>query len=324
MKITIFSPSGVILEGKRLTLAVRRLRAQGLEVALDESVRARDQRFAGDDAVRLAAIARAAADDADVALAARGGYGLTRLLDGIDWRGVAASVERGKRWVGHSDFTAFELALLAHTGASSWAGPMALSDFGREKADADGEPAVDEITNDCFLEAMRGELEAIGFRTGNGFDGLEANGLLWGGNLTMVCSLLGTAHWPRIKGGILFLEDVNEPPYRVERMLLQLLQAGVLAEQKAVLLGDFGRWKPTASDRGYRLSTAIDHVRSVCPVPILAGLPFGHVPTKLTLPVGVRAELAVDGRNAMLGWAHAHNHEHEHTHGLDDHSGHSH
>ena len=121
---------------------------------------------------------------------------------------------------------------LHHTGAGSWAGPAALDDFGRSEEDG----GVDEVTRDCFLEAMSGELEAVGFRTEAGFDGLQARGVLWGGNLTMVCSLLGTAHMPLIRGGVLFLEDVNEHPYRVERMLLQLQQAGVLARQKAVCL----------------------------------------------------------------------------------------
>jgi muramoyltetrapeptide carboxypeptidase len=101
---------------------------------------------------------------------------------------------------------------------------MACYDFGRE-AGEHGEKtveAVDEVTRDCFVEAMSGALEAVGFRTEKGFDGIGVRGTLWGGNLCMVSSLLGTPHWPRIKGGVLFLEDVNEHPYRVERSLLQL------------------------------------------------------------------------------------------------------
>jgi muramoyltetrapeptide carboxypeptidase len=105
-----------------------------------------------------------------------------------------------------------------------------------------------------------------------------------------------------VKGGLLFLEDVNEHPYRVERMLLQLLQAGVLGAQKAVLLGDFSGWKPSPLDRGYTLKGAVQQLRSATAVPILTGLPFGHGPTKLTLPVGARATLVVDGRNVLLGW----------------------
>ena len=104
---------------------------------------------------------------------------------------------------------------------------------------------------------------------------------------------------------MLFLEDVNEHPYRVERGLLQLQQAGVLAQQKAVLLGDFSGWRKSPLDRGYTLKSAVAHLRSVCSgTPILTGLPFGHVPTKLTLPVGAKVQLVVDGRDALLGWSH--------------------
>jgi muramoyltetrapeptide carboxypeptidase len=127
--------------------------------------------------------------------------------------------------------------------------------------------------------------------------------VLWGGNLAMLCSLLGTPHWPHVKGGILFLEDVNEHPYRVERSLLQLLQAGVVDAQKAVVLGQFSAWKPSPLDRGYTLRSAVEHLRSRTRVPIVTGLPFGHVATKVTLPVGRRAELLVDGRNVLIGWS---------------------
>jgi muramoyltetrapeptide carboxypeptidase len=190
--------------------------------------------------------------------------------------------------------TVLQLGLLAHTGATTWSGPMATEDFGAEE--------LDDVTAAGFNEAMAGELEGVGFRTAAGFDGLSARGKLWGGNLAMVCSLLGTAHWPKIKGGVLFLEDVNEHPYRVERSLLQLHQAGVLGAQKAVLLGDFSGWKKSPLDRGYTLKSAVAHLRSVCATPILTGLPFGHVPTKVMLPVGAKVELVVDGRDVLIAW----------------------
>jgi muramoyltetrapeptide carboxypeptidase len=149
---------------------------------------------------------------------------------------------------------------------------------------------------------MSGELEAVGFRTEAGFDGLEAKGRLWGGSLAMVNSLLGTPHWPKVKGGILFLEDVNEHPFRIERALLQLHQAGVLGQQKAVLLGAFSDWRKSPLDRGYTLKSAIAHLRSVCKTSILTGLPFGHVPTKVSLPVGAKVQLVVQGRDVLVGW----------------------
>jgi muramoyltetrapeptide carboxypeptidase len=296
--LTLYTPAGVVPQAAPLRLAAKRLRALGFDAQLDEAALSRSQRFGGDDDTRLAALHRVARAAPSVAMATRGGYGLTRLLDRIDWKLLARSVGQGTRWVGYSDLTALQMGLLAHTGAASWHGPMALDDFSR--SDAAG--GVDEVTRDCFVEAMGGELEAVGFRTEAGFDGVGARGVLWGGNLTMLCSLLGTKHWPEVKGGILFVEDVNEHPYRVERCLLQLHQAGVLARQKAIVLGAFSAWKPTPLDRGYTLKTAVAHLRSVLKPPVLTGLPFGHVPTKVTLPVGRRVELLVDGRNVLIGW----------------------
>jgi muramoyltetrapeptide carboxypeptidase len=270
----------------------------GHEVSIEPSAFKRHQRFGGDDATRLAALHAVATRSPSIAMATRGGYGLSRMLERIDWPLLARSVEQGTRWVGFSDLTALQLGLLAKTGASSWAGPVALDDFGR--ADEDG--GVDEVTADCFNEAMSGELEAVGWRTDAGFDGLHTRGVLWGGNLAMVCSMLGTPHWPRVKGGVLFLEEVNEPVYRVERWLLQLHQAGVLGAQKAVVLGAMAPPKPSPMDRGYNLRVAVAHLRNLTKTPILTGLPFGHIRTKVTLPVGRRVELMVNERNVLLGW----------------------
>jgi muramoyltetrapeptide carboxypeptidase len=298
MRLVAFSPSGVVPEGAALQRALVRLRELGFDAHRDAGALAKRQRFAGGDEERLAAIHRVAEEAPAIALATRGGYGLTRLLDAIAWKKLGRSVERGTRWVGLSDFTALQLALLAHTGAASWAGPCALDSFGRSEE----EGGVDDVTAACFAEAMRGELEAVGFRTERGFDGLEVRGTLWGSNLSMLCSLLGTPHLPAVRGGVLFLEDVNEHPYRVERMLLQLLQAGVLGAQKAVVLGQFDAWKPSPLDRGYGLKAMVAHLRSRTRVPILTGLPFGHGPTKVTLPVGRRVTLAVQGTQAFIGW----------------------
>ena len=292
--LILYTPAGVVIGAAKLRLAMRRLRSLGFDVTADEAALAKHQRFGGDDATRLAALHRVADAAPSVAMATRGGYGLTRLLDRIDWKRIARSVERGTRWVGYSDVTVLQMALLAHTGAGSWCGPTAIDDFSRD--------VLDEVTPACFAEAMHGELEAVGWRAPAGFDGLQARGVLWGGNLTMLASLLGTPHWPQMRGGILFVEDVNEHPYRVERTLLQLQHAGVLDAQKAVLLGDFSGWRKSPLDRGYDLKAAIAHLRTRTRTPIVTGLPFGHVPTKVTMPFGRRVQLLIEGRDAFLGW----------------------
>ncbi len=300
--LTLISPAGVVTKPKALTLAAKRLKGLGFDVQMDPSARAKHQRFAGDDDERLDALHRVARQCPDVALATRGGYGLTRLLDRIDWALLAKGVAQGTRWVGQSDMTSLQLGLLARGPHITWAGPLACDHFGR----TDEVGGLDDVTAGCFVEAMDGSLEAVGFRCGDGFDGLTVRGTLWGGNLCVVMSLLGTPHWPQVKGGILFLEDVNEHPYRIERNLLQLHQAGVLDRQRAIVLGSFTGYKAAAHDRGYTLKTVVSHLRSLTKVPILTGLPLGHVPTTVTVPTGARVNLAVQGREAFLGWGHTH------------------
>ncbi len=296
--LTLFTPAGRVPKAPGLRLAAKRLKALGFEVTLDDTALAQHQRFGGTDEVRLAALHRVAAAAPSIAMATRGGYGMTRLLDQVNWKLIARSAKAGTRWVGYSDLTALQMGLLKHTGASTWSGPMAVDDFSRSEE----EGGVDEVTRDCFVEAMDGTLEAVGWRTETGFDGASAKGLLWGGNLTVLCALLGTPHMPDIKGGILFLEDVGEHPYKIERHLLQLHQAGVLARQKAIVLGAFSAFKPSPMDRGYSLKTVVAHLRSLVKAPVLTGLPFGHVHPKVCLPLGVPVQLLVDGRNVLMGW----------------------
>lgn len=287
-QVAIYAPSGFAQEPAALDRAVALLAARGCEVHVDASALARHARFAGTDEERLAAIHRAAAlPGKGIALALRGGYGWTRLLHRLDYRALAAS---GKRWVGHSDFTAFQMAMLAATGAVTYAGPMAAYDFGA------GEPSEYTIAH-AFAMLDQGEDEAS-FETDA--REVDAEGPLWGGNLTMIASLVGTPFLPRVDGGILFVEDVSEHPYRIERMLYQLHHAGILGRQRALLLGAFTGYELGPQDNGYDLRGAIDHLRDVCGVPIVTGLPFGHVRDKLTLPVGGRARLAVRDGEAGL------------------------
>jgi muramoyltetrapeptide carboxypeptidase len=305
--IYIYSPSSAVRDKAAFRRGVKRLQALGHEVELDPAALASQQRFAGDDATRLAAIARAAASGADIALISRGGYGLTRILDEIPFKKVAKAIERGTRFVGLSDFTALQLGLLARTGAGSWAGPALGEDFGAEAG-------ADEIMQACFEDLASGQGEGCGWRM-PAADGADLPALrsihgatLWGGNLCVLTSLLGTPYFPAIDKGVLFLEDVNEHPYRVERMLDQLRHAGVLARQKAVILGQFTGIRKVPHDRGFGMKTVVARLRQRIKAQVLTGLPFGHVPTKVLLPVGAKVELAADGRDVFLVWGHRHAH----------------
>ena len=231
--LIIYSPAGVVPTAAPVRKALKRLTALGFAPTLDASALSKHQRFAGDDAERLAAIHRVAEASPAVALATRGGYGLTRLLDQIEWPLIARSVEQGTAWVGYSDVTALQLAALAHKAAGPetveegvtagfWAGPMASDDFGR----------------------------------------------------------------------------ADSP----EGTLLQLHQGGILDQQKAILLGTFNGFKKSPLDRGYTLKTVIAYLRTLTSAPILTGLPFGHVPTKLCLPLGRKVNLVVQGRDVLVMW----------------------
>jgi muramoyltetrapeptide carboxypeptidase len=304
--IYVYSPSGAVRDKAGFKRALTRLRAQGHEVEIDPSALDSHTRFAGDDDTRIEAITRAAASGADVALTTRGGYGLTRLLHRLPYAKLAKAVKNGTAFVGLSDFTALQLAMLAREGTPTWAGPALMEDWACE-----GEP--DEIMQACFDDLLDGHGEGTGWRLpladvkahpmlGSDEGWGVSKAVLWGGNLSVLVSLLGTPYFPKVKGGVLFLEDVGEHPYRIERMLTQLLHAGVLGRQKAIVLGQFNRYQLTPHDKGFKLASVVDWLRAQLKVPVLTGLPFGHVPTKVLLPVGQKVQLVVQQRDALLFW----------------------
>lgn len=308
--IYLYSPSGAVRDKAAFRRGVKRLQAQGHAVEIDPDALTGWQRFAGDDTTRLAAIGRAAASGADAALITRGGYGLTRLLPALPYKAIARAIGKGTKFIGFSDFTALQLALLARSSAVTWAGPALLEGFG---APAPAQP--DDIMLACFEDLLDGSAEGTGWRlpardvaalAGRRNPHLAQHAPLWGGNLAVLVSLLGTPWWPAVDGGVLFLEDVGEHPYRIERMLAQLLHAGVLARQKAILLGRFTDYPRTPHDRGYSMVQVVEWLRSQLKVPVLTGLPFGHVPTKVLLPVGAAVDVLIEGREALVLWGHLH------------------
>ena len=320
--IYIYSPSSAVRDKASFKRGIKRLKALGHEVEVDEAALAKYQRFAGDDETRLAAIARAAASGADVALITRGGYGLTRILPGINYKALAKSIDTGTKFVGLSDFTALQTALLAKTDAVTWAGPALGEDFGTAHT-------PDDIMEACFDDLIGGQGEGTGWQlpkqptttaTNSVADRAYKqaatgqftinNAMLWGGNLAVLASLIGTPFFPKpeaIKGGILFIEDVGEHPYRVERILTHLLHAGVLASQKAIVFGQFSNYSLVAGyDSGFNLAAVAARLQAQVKARVLMNLPFGHVATKVLLPVGARVTMAVQGRDAMVVWGHQH------------------
>jgi muramoyltetrapeptide carboxypeptidase len=188
----------------------------------------------------------------------------------------------------------------------------------------EGEP--DDIMEACFDDLLGGQGEGAGWRLGaegvllpkksatgeialhrSEKDYFVKEAVLWGGNLAVLASLVGTPYLPAVQGGILFLEDVHEHPYRVERMLTQLLHAGVLGRQKAIAMGQFTNQKAVPHDKGFKQATVVDWLRKQLPrTPVLTNLPVGHVPTKVLLPVGAKVSLSAQGRDALIYWGHMH------------------
>ena len=287
--IAIAAPGGYALDDAALARGIARLEAQGCIVHNYYDSERKHLRFAGTDDGRLAQLNAAAADpDCQVVMALRGQYGISRILPRIDFRAMADS---GKLFVGYSDVTAFHMGLYQATGRISFAGPMMCDDFIRE------EPV--DYTLAQFWDCLRGPVHKVrGAAAGN--PRVDVQGTLWGGNLAMINHLLGTPFWPCIDGGILFLEDVGEHPYRVERMLLQLHYAGVLERQRAVVLGDFSGYRLSPNDNGYDFDAMLAYIRSVLLVPVLTGLPFGHIKQRCTLPFGARAHLVSDAEGFDL------------------------
>jgi muramoyltetrapeptide carboxypeptidase len=222
----------------------------------------------------------------------RGGYGASRILHGLDYQGLQRRLAHQPiAIVGHSDFTAIQCALFAQAGIKSFGGPMLCGDFGAE------EPSP--FTMQQFWQAITHPTLTVTSDTPQR-RAVEASGMLWGGNLAMLAALVGTPYLPPVEGGILFIEDVNEHPFRVERMLYQLHQAGVLGRQHAIVMGEFTGGRLSDYDNGFSLDAVIEQIANVTGVPIVTGLPFGHVDDLLTLPFGASAHLVATERGFTL------------------------
>ncbi|END7343479.1 muramoyltetrapeptide carboxypeptidase [Salmonella enterica subsp. enterica serovar Bareilly] len=280
----LIAPSGYCINQQAALRGVQRLTDAGHQVENDEVIRRRYQRFAGTDAERLAdvnSLASLTSPDT-IVMPVRGGYGASRLLDRIDWQALASRQQRDPLLIcGHSDFTAIQAGLLAQANVITFSGPMLAANFGAE--------TLNTFTEQHFWLALRKAQFTVEWQ-GDGPQ-CDVQGTLWGGNLAMLISLIGTPWMPTIDKGILVLEDVNEHPFRVERILLQLEYAGILNRQSAIVLGSFSGAAPNEYDAGYSLESVYAFLRSRLSVPLITGLDFGHEQRTVTLPIGANATL---------------------------------
>lgn len=291
--IQLIAPSGYCINQTAAAHAIRRLQDAGHSVSNPHIVTRRFQRFAGTDEQRLAELNALATlpPEIDLLLAVRGGYGASRLLEGIDYPRLShAFRQRMPVICGHSDFTAIQLALLAQCGAITFSGPMLAGNFGADQ--------LDDYTWQHFWQAISQPRYTLNWDCDA--PASQVSGTVWGGNLTMLSSLVGSPWLPVINGGILVLEDINEHPFRVERMLLQLYHAGILSRQRAIVFGSFNGVTRSDYDAGYDFSALYALLQQRLDIPLLHGLPFGHEPKTVTLPLGAFGELTHDGQTASL------------------------
>jgi muramoyltetrapeptide carboxypeptidase len=293
--IELIAPSGYPHDPNAIHLALKRLHAQGHHVENVDATQRRYQRFAGTDGERAAELNRLADPSRelpDIVLAVRGGYGAVRLLHGLDYRGLQRRLrDQPIAFVGHSDFTAIQLALLSQAGVTTFGGPMLAGDFGAE--------TVSDFTMKHFWSALTSQTYTISGTLAQP-KSVDVTGTLWGGNLAVLASLVGSPYMPPVEGGILFVEDVNEQPFRIERLIYQLHLAGILERQQALVLGDFSGGKSFDYDNGYDLLTMVEQMRSVVGIPVVTGLQFGHIPNMVTLPVGGQGRLVAGAHGFKL------------------------
>jgi muramoyltetrapeptide carboxypeptidase len=298
-RVALVAPAGPLLERDDLIRAEALCRALGYEPQLGPNTAQRYGYFAGTDEQRLADLNGALRDPEVAAIwCIRGGYGVTRILDQVDFDALA---RRPRPLIGYSDITAVLNAALHHAGVVTFHAPMArvaMPPFSRwhfERVLASPEPAgrLGRLPTppDVLLPK---ENRIMALRGG------VAEGFLLGGNLSLIQCLVGTPHLPDFDGAILFLEDIGEDLYRVDRMLAHLRMVGILGRLAGVAVGRFTELKRSISDGALGFDEVLATYLLPLGIPVACGFPVGHIDDQWTLPLGVRARLDADAGELEL------------------------
>lgn len=283
---------GLITPGSYITddglqKAIKNIESLGLKVKRGKHLRAENGFTAGTDAERLADLHAMFADpEVQGIWCARGGYGCGRLLPLIDYKLIRSNP---KILIGYSDITALAIAITKETGLVTYHGPVGSSDFTDFTL---GHLKRAVMKGGVFAPILRPETipEGSVYETYTITPG-RATGPLWGGNLSLLASLAGTDYAPPVKGSLLFIEDIGENPYRIDRMLTQLRQAWGLDRCAGIALGVFKGCEADPDDRSLTLRETLTERFGDLGVPVAYGFPIGHIPDMCTLPLGVRGEM---------------------------------
>jgi muramoyltetrapeptide carboxypeptidase len=298
-RIGLIAPAGPLLERDDLTRAEALCRALGYEPVLGKNAYQRMGYLAGTDDERVGDLNWALQDPSIHAVwCIRGGYGVTRVLDRVDY---AAIQRRPKALIGFSDITALLNAVTAATGVVTFHGPVARASmpaFSRrhfERALASPHPAgrLDRVEQAVDVLVPQ-EHRIVTLQGGT------AEGPLLGGNLTLLQCLIGTSWFPNLDGAILFLEDVGEQLYRVDRVLAHLRTIGALSRLAGVLVGRFTELDRAGRDGALGFDQVLATYFGPLGIPAAYGFPVGHVDAQWTLPLGVRARLDADAGEVEL------------------------
>jgi muramoyltetrapeptide carboxypeptidase len=280
-RIALVAPAGGLRGEEDVARAIFNVRSLGWEPLLGRYALEHDGYFAGTDSQRLADLNSALRDPStDAVWCLRGGYGTARLLPEVD----LDSLKRApKPVIGFSDVTALHAAIQRHCGIVSFHGPAARGE-------------LNEFSRSSLLSAVatRGNPagRAAQART---IRGGSAEGVLAGGNLAVLASLVGTPYAPDLDGAILVLEDIGERTYRIDRMLRQMYQAGLLEGCRAILFGECTDCSEQTESGARSLDTVLAETADLLGVPCIAGAPVGHILEQWTLPLGAAARLDADG-----------------------------
>jgi len=298
-RVALVAPAGPLLDRDDLQRAEALCRALDYVPVMGAHAAARHGYLAGTDDDRLADLNGAIADSTiDAIWCIRGGYGVTRILDRIEFEPLQ---ERPKIILGYSDITALLLAALRHAGLVTFHGPTArapMPAFSRwhfERVLATAEPAgrLGRLPDPAGVLVPK-ENRILAIRPG------LAEGPLMGGNLSLLQCLVGTEHLPDLDGAILFLEDVGEDLYRVDRMLAHLRAAGVLQRLAGVAVGRFTQLQRHMSDGAFGFDEVLATYFEPLGIPVAFGFPIGHIDDQWTLPLGVRARLDAEAGELEL------------------------
>ena len=297
--VGLVEPAGLIANEFELSLVREAIVAMGLVPKSAPHLMGRFGYLAGKDKDRAADLnAMYADDEVKAVFAVRGGWGSARILPYLDFDLIRSNP---KLLIGFSDITALHMAFAAKAGFTTIHGPNAGSSWGKLSWDAFKSLAFDAqqpfyrnpTANDDRLVQRAWRTETI--------RGGRASGPLLGGNLTVLTALMGTSFLPSFKGAILFLEDVDEAEYRIDRMLTQLSLAGVLGSVAGIVFGQCSNCRVSGTSYGgFTLPEVLRQHLEPLGVPAYQGALFGHIENQFSLPVGVRAEMDADAGTIRL------------------------